>query len=449
MNKKISRNLPHLSSLSCGARAVVDSIDSVESLTCGIWVLTGSRLDPLPRAGLAHFYEHMLFKGTTNRDAYRIAADIEACGGMINAYTSHEQTAFYARMPSEHLERGLDILCDMICNARFAEEDLSMERKVITQEIAQSFDQPDDHVFDVFQAQIFPQQRLGRPILGYRDSVAETCCSDLQQHRANHYYGENIVVSFSGNGDFDRGLAFVEKALEGLGSRSPAATATVATSSSPSSSPSPSPMSQHASDPPRFACSLSVEEREIEQCHSVIGFPAFSRHHKDYHAAKVLCALLGQGMASPLFQEIREKRGLAYSIYSFYQAWQDGGIFGLYTASDSNKIDELQRALKDCLQKSIDELSDEDIARAKAQLRSSLVMGLESTSSRAKYWASNLLFHGKLIDPRETSEKIAMIEKSKLLSVAKHIFEGLSAITVLGPLSKTTLSDVTAFGQAH
>ena len=435
MNKKISKNLPHLSSLSCGARAVVDSIDSVESLTCGIWVSTGSRLDPLARAGLAHFYEHMLFKGTTNRNAYRIAADIEACGGMINAYTSREQTAFYARMPSEHLERGLDILCDMICNARFAEEDLFMERKVITQEIAQSFDQPDDHVFDAFQAQIFPQQRLGRPILGSRDSVAETCCSDLQQHRANHYYGENMVVSFSGNGDFDSGLAFIDKALEGLGrhSQSQSAAAT----------------SERAVEEPRFACSLAVEEREIEQCHSVIGFPAFSRHHEDYYAAQVLCALLGQGMASPLFQEIREKRGLAYSISSFYQAWQDGGIFGIYTASERNKMDELQRALKNCLQKSVDELSDEDIARAKAQLRSSLVMGLESPPRRAIHWASQLLFHGKLIDPRETCEKIAMIEKNKLLSVAKHIFEGLSAITVLGPLSKASLSDVTAFGQAH
>ena len=442
MNKKISRNLPSLSSLSCGAQAVVDRVDSVESLTCGIWVSAGSRLDPLPRAGLAHFYEHMLFKGTINRDAYRIAADIEACGGMINAYTSREQTAFYARMPSEHLERGLDILCDMICNARFSEEDLSTESKVITQEIAQSFDQPDDHVFDAFQAQIFPRQRLGRPILGYRDSVSEICRDDLQEHRANHYYGENMVVSFSGNGDFDRGLAFVEKALESLGSRPQASPPSLAPSSSSSAS-------QHSSEEPRFACSLSVEEREIEQCHSVIGFPAFSRHHTDYYAAQVLCALLGQGMASPLFQEIREKRGLAYSIYSFYQVWQDGGIFGLYTASDYKKMDELQRALKNCLHASVDKLSDEDIARAKAQLRSSLVMGLESPPRRATHWASQLLFYGKLIDPRETCEKIAMIEKSKLLSVAKHLFEGLSAVTVLGPLSKASLSDITAFGQAH
>ncbi len=440
MNKKISRNLPYLSPLSCGAQAVVDRVDSVESLTCGIWVSTGSRFDPLPRAGLAHFYEHILFKGTTNRDAYRIAADIEACGGMINAYTSREQTAFYARMPSEHLERGLDILCDMICNARFSEEDLVMERKVITQEIAQSLDQPDDHVFDAFQAQIFPQQRLGRPILGYRDSVAETRRSDLQQHRADHYYGENMVVSFSGNGDFDRGLTFVDKALEDLG-RLPQA--------QPASSAPPSPTSDHAIEEPRFACSLSVEEREIEQCHSVIGFPAFSRHHKDYYAAKVLCALLGQGMASPLFQEIREKRGLAYSICSFYQELQDGGIFGLYTASDHNKMSELQRALKNCLQSSVDELRDEDIARAKAQLRSSLVMGLESPPRRASHWASQLLFYGKLIDPRETCEKISMIDKSKLLSVAERVFGGLSAVTVLGPLSKDYLSEITAFGQAH
>ncbi len=439
MKKDVSR-LPIRQPLSCGAMAIVDEIERVESLTCGIWIGTGSRSDPASRAGLAHFYEHMLFKGTETRNAYRLAADIEACGGMINAYTSREQTAFYVRMPSEHLERGLEILCDMICNARFPEEELRTERDVVIQEIAQSFDTPDDHVFDAFQSQLYPRQKLGRPILGDRASIEATCRDDLQQHRAAHYYGENMVVSFSGRGDFARGVEFVEKALASL-NRTPADI------TKPSLQSEVSSMARVGL--PRFACSLSVEERDIEQCHSLVGFPAYSRHHEDYYGVQVLCALLGQGMASPLFQEIREKRGLAYSISSFYQAWQDGGLFALYTASDRSKMEELQRALRGCLNACTEALSDEDISRAKAQMRSSLVMGLESPLRRAGYWASSFLYYGELIDPRETLAKIASVDKASLLRLADVLFGGMSAITVLGPLSRMRLSEISSFGQAH
>ncbi len=435
MKKDISR-LPMRTVLSCGVRTLIDEIDRVESLTCGIWIGTGSRSDPASRAGLAHFYEHMLFKGTQSRDAYRLAADIEACGGMINAYTSREQTAFYARMPSEHLERGLEILCDMICNARFPEEELRMERHVVQQEIAQSFDTPDDRVFDVFQEQIYPRQKLGRPILGDRGSVEAVCREDLERHRAAHYYGENMVVSFSGRGDFARGLAFIERALGSL-AKTPVACAEKKIET------------DETFGSPRFACSLSVENRDIEQCHSLIGFPAYSRHHEDYYGTQVLCALLGQGMASPLFQEIREKRGLAYSISSFYQAWQDGGLFALYTASDRSKMEELQRALRGCLNASLEDLSDEDISRAKAQMRSSLVMGLESPPRRAAHWAAQLLYYGDVIDPRETLAKIDAVDRVSLLRLADALFTGMSAITVLGPLSRKGLSEISSFGQAH
>ena len=434
MKKDISP-LPLQETLSCGAVALVDEIERVESLTCGIWIGTGSRSDPASRAGLAHFYEHMLFKGTESRNAYRLAADIEACGGMINAYTSREQTAFYVRMPSEHLERGLEILCDMICNARFPEEELRMERQVVLQEIAQSFDTPDDHVFDAFQAQIYPRQKVGRPILGDRASIEAVCREDLQQHRAAHYYGENIVVSFSGRGDFARGVEFIEKALSSLNKTS--------------ASCAEKKKEADSADSLRFACSLSVEDRDIEQCHSLVGFPAYSRHHEDYYGAQVLCALLGQGMASPLFQEVREKRGLAYAISSFYQAWQDGGLFALYTASDREKMEELQRSLRGCLNASMEDLSDEDISRAKAQMRSSLVMGLESPPRRAAYWAAQFLHYGALIDPRETLEKIDSVDKASLLRLADSLFSGMSAITVLGPLSRMKLSEISSFGQAH
>ena len=450
MKKDISP-LPMQEVLSCGARALVDEIDSVESLTCGIWVGTGSRRDPATRAGLAHFYEHMLFKGTELRNAYRLAADIEACGGMINAYTSREQTAFYVRMPSEHLERGLEVLCDMVCNARFPEDELQTERRVVIQEIAQSFDTPDDHVFDVFQGQIFPRQNLGRPILGDRASIEAVNREDLEEHRANHYYGENMVVSFSGKGDFARGVAFVDKALGSLGKTPVANVATAQSSASSEKNKDQENKDEGRTGDasPRFACSLSVEKRDIEQCHSLIGFPAYSRHHEDYHGARVLCTLLGGGMSSPLFQEIREKRGLAYSISSFYEAWQDGGLFAIYTASDREKMGELQRALRGCLNASFENLRDEDISRAKAQIRSSLVMGLESPPRRAVYWASQMLYYGRTIDPRETLSRIEAVDRACLLRLAESLFLGMSAITVLGPLSRVGLSEISSFGQAH
>ena len=305
---------------------------------------------------------------------------------------------------------------------------------MLSPKIAQSFDTPDDHVFDAFQAQIFPRQKLGRPILGDRASIEAVCREDLEQHRAAHYYGENMVVSFSGRGDFARGVEFVEKAFGSL-DKTPASCAEKKATSTESN--------------PRFACSLSVEERDIEQCHSLVGFPAYSRHHEDYHGAKVLCALLGQGMASPLFQEIREKRGLAYAISSFYQAWQDGGLFALYTASDRSKMEELQHALRGCLNAAMEDLKEEDISRAKAQMRSSLVMGLESPPRRAAHWASQLLYYGSLIDPRETLEKIDAVDKVSLLRLAEDLFGGVSAITVLGPLSRMRLSETSSFGQAH
>ena len=297
---------------------------------------------------------------------------------------------------------------------------------------AKSFDAPDDHVFDAFQAQIFPRQKLGRPILGDRASIEAVCREDLEQHRAAHYYGENMVVSFSGRGDFARGVEFVGRSARWT--RLPLRLWRSATSTESN---------------PRFACSLSVEERDIEQCHSLVGFPAYSRHHEDYHGAKVLCALLGQGMASPLFQEIREKRGLAYAISSFYQAWQDGGLFALYTASDRSKMEELQHALRGCLNAAMEDLKEEDISRAKAQMRSSLVMGLESPPRRAAHWASQLLYYGSLIDPRETLEKIDAVDKVSLLRLAEDLFGGVSAITVLGPLSRMRLSETSSFGQAH
>ena len=395
-----------------GLRVITDRVPSVESVAVGVWAGVGTRNEDLSVNGVAHMVEHMLFKGTKRRNAREIVEAIENVGGHMNAYTGREITSYHIHLLKEDLFLALDVLADMIQHSTMPEEEIEQERGVILQEIGMCSDTPDDIIFDHYFETAYQQQSLGAPILGTADIITGMGRGALMDYVKGLYSPSRLVVCASGNLDHEDFLARVQDVFTSL----------------------PEGGNDNKT-PASYTGGLERRApRELEQSHIVLGFQGVSRIDRDFYAARVLSSLFGGGMSSRLFQEVREKRGLVYSIYSFHSAYSDDGQFGIYAGTGPDKLTELIPVVCDEILKLGERIGHEELERAKAQLRSTTLMARESMMSRADQNAKNLLLHGKILTPEDIIAAINAVDIPKLQRLSQRIFSSNPTLAALGPL---------------
>jgi predicted Zn-dependent peptidase len=396
--------------LTNGMRVVTDTIDSVESASLGIWVGVGARHEHEDVNGVAHMLEHMAFKGTKRRSARGIAEEIEAVGGSLNAYTSRENTAYFARVLKSDVPLAVDILADILQHSTFDNEELSRERAVVIQEIGQSFDTPDDLVFDHFQEVAYPDQPIGRSILGSAERIGGMSRDTIAGYMNRNYTAPGMVLAAAGRVDHEALVAQAEGLFSGLGNGNgpPAA-------------------------PAIYKGGERIEHRDLEQIHLVLGFDGVAYGDPDYYAVSLLSYLLGGGMSSRLFQEIREKRGLVYSIYGFTSSYVDGGSFGVYAGTGEQEAAELVPVLCDEINKVTVAVTEEELERTKAQIKAGILMSLESTSARCERLAQHIFVYGRPLTTEEIVAKIDAVDVAAVVRAAKRVTSTPPTFAALGP----------------
>ncbi len=406
-----------LATLSNGLRIVTDRIDTVDTVSLGIWVDVGTRHEAPEVNGAAHFLEHMAFKGTERRSARDIAEEIEAVGGHLNAYTSRESTAYYAKVLKEDVALALDILADILMHSSFDAAEFERERAVILQELGQANDTPDDIIFDHFQERAFPDQAMGRPVLGHPDILRSLSREAVMAYLRDHYGAARMVLSASGNLDHDRLVALADRLLSVM---------------PPNGASGP----ELASEPARYVGGEHRQPRELEQLHLVLGFPCLTLDDPDYYAAAVLSTAFGGGMSSRLFQEVREKRGLVYTIHSFSHSYRDGGLFGIYAGTGEDEAEELVPVLCEETLRLSAGLTPVELARAKAQMKAGLLMSLESTGARCEQMAQHMLIHGTPFVPAELVRHIEAVDDAAIGRVVARWQSGAPTLAALGPVGR-------------
>lgn len=395
-----------------GLTVVSENMPHLESAALGVWVKSGARNEKREEHGIAHLLEHMAFKGTHRRSAAQIAEEIENVGGDVNAATSIETTSYYARVLREDVALGVDILHDILANSSFDEVELEREQHVILQEIGAANDTPDDLAFDLFQDTAFSGQPIGRPILGTRETVSGFGTGDLRNYLAEHYRGPSMVLSAAGAIDHD---ALVRQASETFGS--------FATDLPP------------APQPAFYRGGEQLLERDFQETQIVLGFEGRPYQVRDFYASQLLATVLGGGMSSRLFQEVREKRGLCYSIYAFHWAFSDSGIFGVHAATGEEDVAELMPVILDELMRAADSITEAEVNRARAQIRSSLLMSMESPSARSGQIARQFLLYGRIVTLEEMNQRLAAISAERLQDLAGRLFtQSNPTLAAVGPI---------------
>lgn len=407
MNVKISR-------LSNGLVIATDPMLQLESASLGVWVGAGTRNETAPVMGISHMLEHMAFKGTTTRSARAIAEEIEAVGGFLNAYTSREQTAFHARVLKEDVTLALDLISDILINPAYAEEEIEKEKQVVLQEIGQVKDTPDDIIFDYLQTVCYPDQPFGFPVLGLEDTVSAFRREDLTGFMAENYRPGAMALVASGAVDHD---TIVRLAEEKFGHLAPGAPA--------------EPV------PARYVGGEFHQDEDLEQAHIAIAVPGVSSVDPDWYLAQVYTTALGGGMSSRLFQEAREKRGLCYTIYAFAHSSKDDGIVGVYTGTGADEAGEIAAVIIGEMAALAETASEEEVARAKAQIKSGLLMGLERPSSRAELIASHLFNYDRVLTVDEMLARLAAVDASAVRRFGEKVMSATApALATVGPAGK-------------
>lgn len=403
-----------VTTLANGLRIVSEFVPHVETATVGVWVDAGARHEDLESNGISHMLEHMAFKGTESRNAREIAEEIEAVGGYLNAYTSREQTTYYARVMKEDVPLGVDILSDILQHSVFDPAEVAREREVILQEIGQAIDTPDDLVFDLWQEAAFPDQPVGRSILGTPERVSSFDSDRIRGYMETHYRAPNMVVAAAGNLKHQKLVDLAEEAFGEL-----------SFDLAPGHGPAEYKGGEHRVD------------RDLEQVHLVIGFDGVAYDDPDYYAAQVFSTVMGGGMSSRLFQEIREVRGLAYSIYAFSSSFVDSGSFGVYAGTSAGQANELLQVTADELKRAIDDITADEAARARAQIKAGLLMSLESSSARMEQLGRQLLIFGRPIPTAELIERVMDVDIIALQRFGERLLTGGPAtLAAVGPVGE-------------
>ncbi|WP_338701191.1 pitrilysin family protein [Streptomyces sp. Q6] len=407
--------------LPSGLRIVTETLPSVRSATFGIWAHVGSRDETPTLNGATHYLEHLLFKGTKKRSALDISAALDAVGGEMNAFTAKEYTCYYARVLDTDLPLAIDVVCDMLTGSLIEEEDVDAERGVILEEIAMTEDDPGDCVHDLFAHTMLGDTPLGRPVLGTVDTINSLTRGQISRFYKKHYDPTHLVVAAAGNVDHNTVVRQVRAAFEKSGALSGASAAPVGP--------------RGGLKTLRAAGRMEVIDRKTEQAHVILGMPGLARTDDRRWAMGVLNTALGGGMSSRLFQEVREKRGLAYSVYSYTSGFADCGLFGVYAGCRPSQVHDVLKICRDELdQVARDGLTDDEIARAVGQLKGSTVLGLEDTGALMNRIGKSELCWGEQMSVDDMLESIAAVTPDEVRSVARDILGQRPSLAVIGPL---------------
>ncbi len=401
-----------LHTLSNGFRIATESMPGLKSAAIGIWVLAGGRHERAEQNGIAHFLEHMAFKGTATRSALQIAEAIEDVGGYINAYTSREMTAYYARVLQEDVPLALDVITDILLNPTFAPGDIEVERGVILQEIGQALDTPDDIVFDWLQEVAYPDQPIGRTILGPEERVSAFGGRDLRGFVAEHYGPGNMILCAAGGVDHDAICRDAERLFGHL----------------------PALARPSLIQPARWQGGERREIKDLEQVHFALALEGPNYRDPDIFTAQVWATAFGGGMSSRLFQEVRENRGLCYTIFAQAGAYEDTGLTTIYAGTSADDIVELSNITMDEMKRAADDMSEAEVARARAQMKAGMLMGLESPSNRAERLARMLSIWGRVPTIEEATAKIDAVTMQAVREFGGRMAGGTgTALAVYGP----------------
>ena len=404
-----------------GIPLLVERTRTVHSVSLGIWVKVGSRFESPEKNGISHFLEHMFFKGTRKRSARDIAVDIDSIGGDLNAFTSRESTTFYIKVLDEHLDRGVDLLTDIFLHSTFPETDIEKEKSIIKEEIKMVEDTPDDYIHDLLYETVWGKSGIGQPVLGRRETIKSFTGDDLEAHIRRYYGTRDTVISCAGNVDPSELLFSLNHILGSL---------------------------RRGSEPkkgeiPEFRAFTDVHTKDLSEVHSCIAVQALHQASPDRHALYLLNAIMGSGVSSRLFQEIREKRGLAYSIYSFIAAYLDTGIWGVYAGSAKKKVLEVIELVAAEMKGLKDTITETELKRAKDQIKGNLILSLESSSSRMQNIARQEIYHGRYFSAEEIIKEIDAVPLRKVQELSERLFApGAIALTVFGPIQSSQLSQL-------
>ncbi len=403
-----------LTTLDNGFRIVTEHMPGLKSASVGIWVTAGGRHERVEQNGIAHFLEHMAFKGTKRRTALQIAEEIEDVGGYINAYTSREMTAYYARVLDGDVPLALDVIGDIVLNPVFDPKEIEVERHVILQEIGQANDTPDDIIFDWLQEAAYPGQPIGRTILGPEERVSAFNRDDLSRFVTEQYGPGQMILAAAGAVDHDQIVAIATGMFGAIKAR-PAGVIV----------------------PAAFRGGERREIKDLEQAHIALAFEAPGYRHDDVYVSQIYSTALGGGMSSRLFQKIREERGLCYSIFAQSGAYEDTGMMTIYAGTSAEEIGELSALTIDELKRAADDMSEAEVARARAQMKAGLLMGLESPSSRAERLARLLSIWGRVPAVEEAIARIDAVTKADVRRYAGAIVaQPGAALALYGPVEK-------------
>ena len=397
--------------LASGLTVVTDAMPHLQSASLGVWIGAGSRDEKPDEHGISHLLEHMAFKGTSRRNARQIAEEIEAVGGDLNAATSVETTAYYARVLRADVPLALDVLSDILADPTFEPEELAREKNVIVQEIGAVEDTPDDLIFEYLQEIAFPGQPIGRSILGTPETVRSFDSRRLRGYLGRNYRASDMVVAAAGSVDHDAVVAEVERRFGAFAG---------------TDAPAPPPA--------RFSGGSRVEQRDLEQVHVAFALEGLPQRDPSIYSLQVFTNVLGGGMSSRLFQEVREIRGLCYSIYAFHAAYADTGMLGVYAGTDASDLADLMRVVVDEISATAETLSETEIARSKAQMKAGLLMALESSGARAEQLARQLMIYGRPIPLAEIVGKVEAVTVESARAAGRALIErSRPAVAVIGP----------------
>jgi predicted Zn-dependent peptidase len=411
-----------LHTLSNGFQIVTEHMPGFQSASLGIWIKAGGRHERAEENGIAHFLEHMAFKGTKSRSALQIAEMIEDVGGYINAYTSREVTAYYTRVLKEDVALSINLLFDILQNSIFEEKEIEVERGVILQEIGQSLDTPDDVIFDWLQDISYPDQALGRTILGPSERVKNFSRANLIDFIAQHYHPERMILSAAGGIDHDEIIRLAEASFGTLPMRA-----------------APENFGKA-----KFVGGEFRKEKSLEQAHVALAFESPSYRDDDIYTAQIYSVALGGGMSSRLFQEIREKRGLCYTIFAQAGAFSDSGMMTIYAGTSEAQVPDLMALTFDELRRAAEDMSSNELERARAQMKAGMLMGLESASNRAERLARQVQVWGYVPELEETVAKIENVTLDRLRSFSERIAsKAPAALALYGPIQNApTLNEI-------
>jgi predicted Zn-dependent peptidase len=398
-----------ISTLANNIRVATIYMPHVETASVSVFNDVGSRTENADNNGISHFIEHMLFKGTKTRSALDIAVAFDNIGGNLNAYTGRENTVYYAKVLKEDVRFTVEVLADMVQNSIFDKEELERERDVVLQEIAQSKDTPDDIIFDHYQEAAFPNQSLGRPVLGSNAIVSAFNKQHIEDYMLQNYNGSNTVVAVAGNVEHEEVVKYVEEYFSNIeaGRR----------------------RENYFSE---YQGSETRIQRDLEQVHVVMGFKGVSYNDPRFYAQQVMSLILGGGMSSRLFQEIREKRGLAYTVSSFAVSYQDSGLFSVYAGTSPEQSNELIAVVCEELLKATDDIKEVELQKAKTQVKAGMLMGYENTQSRSEEIGSNLIKLGRHVDKEEILQKLEALTASDIHNIAKDILSSKITTAFIG-----------------